>query len=142
MNDSQGCKDGILNLSATMLAEESLYSPIEDLFFTVVLPCVVFIGVSANSAFIFMVIRVKEMQTITNAYLTNVAVADLIFVGVSCSLYITSYSMTSVRKDVMFTTMAGCFCSWLLKPCSQPPVRAPTGSLRAKFTSIRSFSYG
>ena len=29
-----------------------------------------------------------------------------------------------------------------LKPCSQPPVRAPTGSLRAKFTSFRSFSYG
>ena len=29
-----------------------------------------------------------------------------------------------------------------LKPCSQPPVRAPTGSLREKFTSFRSFSYG
>ena len=31
---------------------------------------------------------------------------------------------------------------WHLKPCSQPPVRAPTGSLREKFTSFRSFSYG
>ena len=29
-----------------------------------------------------------------------------------------------------------------VKPGSQPPVRAPTGSLRAKFTSCRSFSYG
>ena len=114
MNDSDRCKNGIINVSDTTAAEEYLYTPIEDLFFTVVLPYVVFVGVSANSAFIFTIIRVKEMQTITNAYVTNVAVADLIFVGVSCSLYITSYSMTSVRKDVMFTTMAGCFCSWLL----------------------------
>ena len=35
-----------------------------------------------------------------------------------------------------------CGCDSGLKPESQPPVRAPTGYLRSKIASFRSFSYG
>ena len=112
MNFSEKC-DGILNLSNPLVAENIFYASTEILFITVVLPLVVLIGVSSNSAFIFVVIRVKRMQTITNAYLTNVAVADMIFVGYSCSAYLVTFTRSPVRDDVFFETWAGCMGNWL-----------------------------
>ena len=112
MNHSEKCDD-ILDLSNPLDAENIFYTATEDMFFTVVLPLVVFIAISSNSAFIFVVFRVQRMQTITNAYLTNVAAADLIFVGFSCCAYIANYTQSPVRDDVMFRSWAGCMGIWV-----------------------------
>ena len=112
MNNSDQCKDGMLNLSDPVDADNVLYTSTEDLMFTVILPLLLFIGISANSAFIFVVSRVKTMQTITNAYLTNLSATDLIFVGISCCVYIANYAHSRVRDDVKFSSWMGCLGMW------------------------------
>ena len=95
-----------------MLASTWVWSPLEDLFFTVVLPCIMLIGFIGNSSFLFAVLRVRFLQTITNAYLANVAFADFMFVVYTCSSYLANYLQTPVRNDVLFRSGIGCFLSY------------------------------
>ena len=48
-------------------------------FITVLLPILLMLGFLGNSAFIFVVYRQPEMRTVTNWYLMNLAVADILF---------------------------------------------------------------
>ena len=114
MNDSEDCNDGILNLTNPLDAENILYTQTEDLMYSVGLPLIAFVGVSSNTAFIFVVFRVKSMQTITNAYLTNLSATDLIFVALSCGFSITNYTKSPVRDEIMFNSWVGCTTSWFV----------------------------
>ena len=107
------CRDNILNLTES--AEVILYSSLEHLFFQFILPCIVLIGICGNAAFIFTVIRVQEMQTITNTYLVNIAVADMWFVGFAGSFYIYIYmAARPIRNSVMFESVIGCLAPWFV----------------------------
>ncbi len=89
-------------------AQEILWSPIEDAMYTIGLPVVCGTGFLANVAFLFVLFRVPAMRTVTNAYLGNVAAADLWFVSwVGCS-YVPQYFLTPVRHDVYFRSAIGC----------------------------------
>ena len=98
----------VVNLSDEIAADERLWTEIEDLFFTIGLPIIMLIGSVGNFAFIFTVFRVKAMQTVTNAYLTNVAIADFVFIGFTCPTYLVSYLKTPVRNDFLFPSVIGC----------------------------------
>ena len=102
----------IYNLTSQQLAAEWLYSNTEDIFFKLFLPIVLVVGITANSALILMVIRVKSMQTITNIYLVNIAIADIVFVGCSCTIYLATYLFSPVRNDVLFRGSIGCAASF------------------------------
>ncbi|XP_072033229.1 thyrotropin-releasing hormone receptor-like [Amphiura filiformis] len=102
----------VLNLTNELVASAWLWSPLEDLFFTVVLPCIMLIGFIGNVSFLLAVIRVRAMQTITNAYLANVAFADFLFVVYSCAIYFITYLLTPVRNDVPYRSNVGCICSF------------------------------
>ncbi len=57
----------------------------EKIFLGVVSPSIMVLGVTFNSAFLLVLSRMKDMQTLTNVYLGNLAVADiylLMFIGV------------------------------------------------------------
>ena len=56
-------------------------------------------------------------------------------------LYMANFHERS-NGDNLYTLFIPCYRIYTDKPGSQPPVRAPTGSLRGKFTLFRSFSYG
>ncbi|XP_071847081.1 neuropeptides capa receptor-like [Apostichopus japonicus] len=56
-----------------------------------VLPLVLTLGFIGNSAFIFVIIRLKRMRTITNFYLLNLAIADI------------SYLLTGVSEKLVRT---------------------------------------
>ena len=101
-----------LNLTNELLAITWAWSPLEDLFFTVVLPSIMLIGFIGNLSFLFAVLRVRFMQTITNAYLANVAFADFMFVVFTCNIYLATYLVTPVRNDVLFRTATGCFLAY------------------------------
>ena len=109
-NDCRGYYE--LNLTNELLAITWAWSPLEDLFFTVVLPCIMLIGFIGNFSFLFAVIRVRLMQTLTNAYLANVAFADFMFVVYTCSIYLATYLVTPVRNDVLFGSGIGCSLSY------------------------------
>ena len=61
-------------------AADLLFSPIEVVLSSIIVPCIMAASLLSNSAFIFTVYRQSELHTITNAYLVNLAVADLLFV--------------------------------------------------------------
>ena len=107
------CQNDLLNLSDYAALEDSLYSGIEDLFFTRFLPLVEIVGVVGNVVFILMVLRVPNMRTITNAYLVNISVADLLFIGYGCTFYIVTYFISPIRNDMPFKSWDGCIVTWL-----------------------------
>ena len=78
----------------------------------IVNPMVVAFGIFSNLVFIFVVYRVKSMQTITNIFLFNLSVADTSLLVVSflpdIRRYIISYNLVS------FNSPAGCIATSLL----------------------------
>ena len=100
--------EDIMNLTDIGNATEQLYTPIEDLFFTVVLPVIFITGLCGNAAFIYTVFNVKSMKTVTNTYLIHVAFADVMFVTLSSVPYAYLYHRSPIRYDISFRLSVGC----------------------------------
>ncbi len=107
------CPYKVWNLTTNESVQDVLYTGVEDLFFTYFLPVIEVIGVVGNLLFIVMVLKVQNMRTITNAYLVNIAIADLFFIGYACTFYIVSYFISPVRNDMPFSSWLGCIIVWM-----------------------------
>ncbi len=103
----------LLDLSDVDTARKYLFTPLEDLFFTIVLPVVLGTCLIGNCAFLFTVFRVKSMSTVTNTYLSHVAMADIMFVTLSVVGYCHAYFQSPVRNDVQFRSFFGCMLQFL-----------------------------
>ena len=68
-----------------------LYTQADKFMITIVFPFIVTLGVLANSAFLFTIVRVPKMRKLTNFYLANLAFADLFFVVVTTVNYFYKY---------------------------------------------------
>ena len=55
------------------------FKPFEKILITVLFPIIFTFGIIGNVAFLTVVALVKEMRTLTNFYLANLAVADLLY---------------------------------------------------------------
>lgn len=60
-------------------AEVYIYPGGQLFLVTILLPVVFVIGIISNAAFIYVALRIKHMRTVTNKYLVNLAVSDIIF---------------------------------------------------------------
>ena len=90
------------------------YTPAEDVFHTIVVPCLMIFCFLSNSAFIYTVYCTPNLQTITNFYLVNMAVADLIFTEVNSILvYIYPYIKSPVQRDVYYG-QSGCIANAII----------------------------
>ena len=106
---NSNCKyDIFLNLSDPDIAQTYLLTPTEELFFAWILPVVLFTCLFGNSAFIFTVVRVTSMRTVTNSYLLHVAISDIIFVTLAIVAYMYSSLTSPVRNDVAYRSFVGC----------------------------------
>ena len=84
-------------------AAELLYSPVEVVFYSIIVPCIMVVSFLSNFAFIFTVYRMPELRTITNAYLVNIAVADIIFVELDGFVhFVFPYMMSPLKLAVHF----------------------------------------
>ena len=90
------------------VAETFLQNDLNLLIGRVVLPIVILIAFFSNFAFIYMVWRVSRMHTITNYYLINVAIADLIFACVVSPMYAYSTSTSVLYGNVPFNITGIC----------------------------------
>ncbi|XP_072021074.1 neuromedin-U receptor 2-like [Amphiura filiformis] len=90
------------------VAQAILWSRTEDILFTIGLPVIFCVGVVGNLSFLFALLRVPAMRTVTNAYLANVAAADLWFITWTFCLYLPIYYISPVRNDVPWTSNIGC----------------------------------
>ena len=64
----------------TVVIDRMFFSKWESVLIAYVFPITLFFGFLGNVAFLFTLMRVQSMQTITNAYLANLSVADLCFI--------------------------------------------------------------
>ena len=80
-----------------------LYSPMENVLSSIMVPCIMAASFLTNFAFIYTVYCISELHTITNAYLVNMAVADIIFVQLEGGIrYILPYMMSPLKSAVHF----------------------------------------
>ena len=68
-----------------------LFTTYKKLFILLVVPVVVTFGLFGNAALLFVVYRVQDMRTITNFYLSNLAVSDAMLLSNTAFKYIWTY---------------------------------------------------
>ena len=107
-NDTDGC------MEVHLVEDVFLRGIFDKVFLSIITPVVVSFGAIFNLAFLFVLYRIKEMQTLTNFYLANLAVADL---GNLLSLgggYITQY-INSPKFNIgwAFKGILGCVMTGL-----------------------------
>ncbi|XP_038054907.1 neuropeptides capa receptor-like [Patiria miniata] len=105
--DQPGC-DFVLNLSSGADLEFFLYSQIDIFFLTVFLPIVMVVGVLDNAAFIYVVLRIPRMHTVTNCYLVGLSVADIIFLVFAIGSRLWCYVRSPIVGDDNPLGLAGC----------------------------------
>ena len=86
-----------------------LYSKTDKVMITIVFPFIITLGLLANGAFLFTLVSVRQMRTITNFYLANLAIADLFFVIVTAVNYFYRYIWSpDFQRGVPWSSTAGC----------------------------------
>ena len=65
------------NLSNEYDAESMLHTDFDKISLLGVLPCIIAFGILSNFVFLFTVFRLKRMQTVTNYYLSALAMCDV-----------------------------------------------------------------
>ena len=85
------------------------WSGTDKLIITIIVPIICTIGILANLAFLFTVARVRRMQIVTNYYLVNLGVADIVFMALTLGLYVNSYRYSPLRHNVPYQSSLGCW---------------------------------
>ena len=76
-------------------------------------PVTCIIGSLLNMSFLFVIFRLKDMQTITNAYLVNLAISDLLFLISNTVIETMQYVISPISTDYAFLGTTGCVLKYL-----------------------------
>ena len=81
-NFCRGVEDvaDLRSFSPDFIRSEFLYHPVEKAFIAIISPLLSIFGVIGNGTFLFIVAKLPEMRTFTNAFLANLAVCDILFI--------------------------------------------------------------
>ncbi|XP_022084413.1 thyrotropin-releasing hormone receptor-like [Acanthaster planci] len=115
-NIAESCTpNNTLDLSSDEeLAGELSYTNADRIIITIVNPCILAVGLLGNLAFLFVMLRVRRMWTVTNIYLTNLAVADTSFLVIGVSEKIARYRASPVSGDQGIFGPGGCIVVYVL----------------------------
>ncbi|XP_071807697.1 thyrotropin-releasing hormone receptor-like [Asterias amurensis] len=99
---------GTLNFSTNDADALALfYNEFDKIIVVCILPIIAAFGVGTNLSFIFVVARVARMRTMTNLYLVQLAVADLLFLLLTLSETLIYYGASPLRLDMTVTGFVG-----------------------------------
>ncbi|XP_071787742.1 somatostatin receptor type 5-like [Asterias amurensis] len=84
------------------------YTPGDAFFHSVFLPIVLVVGVLDNALFIYVVLRIPRMRTVTNCYLVGLSVADIIFLVFAIGSKIWAYAQSPLYADDSPLGLSGC----------------------------------
>lgn len=79
--DEVSCNaNNLINASVDTSVQDSLlYTDIFTAYIAIVLPIILFIGVIDNALFLMVVRKISSMKNVTNAYLSSLAIADILY---------------------------------------------------------------
>ena len=98
--------DNTVNVTDDVTAATLLYSNQEKLMLIIGLGIMLLLGLIGNGVFLLSVYRVQRMRTVTNAYLTNVAISDLIFL--IYTVFVAGLTINTIKGGMPLTTSKGC----------------------------------
>ena len=85
-----------------------LYSNSERIIITIINPIIFVLGLIGNLGFIYVIVRIPRMRTITNVYLTNLAIADVCFLALAVSNKLGRYFISPISGDHYPIGQIGC----------------------------------
>ena len=85
----------LVSFNDSQIVDIAFFTPFEKIIIALLFPIVFILGFIGNVAFLTVVILVKEMHTLTNFYLANLAVADLLYIVSSLTLVTIPYALSS-----------------------------------------------
>ena len=97
----------LLNASDVNI-ETYLYGPAEKYIILIFYPITIVFGLISNLAFLAVVLKCPSMRTTTNCYLSNLAVADLLFISTVSYHFFVSYILSSDVKLLFYHSSTGC----------------------------------
>nr|XP_054754136.1 neuropeptides capa receptor-like [Lytechinus pictus] len=84
------------------------YTDSERILIVIIIPIILGIGVCANMTFIFVVLRLRHMHTITNYYLLNLAISDVSFLSLAAGDKLALYFVSPMVDDQRVLGPWGC----------------------------------
>ena len=96
------------------VAERYLYTNGQVIITTVVLPLILCIGIITNTAFFYVTVRIEHMRTVTNMYLINLAIADVVFLAAAIGDKLWKYSSSPMMGDNSMLGLVGCIWVYFL----------------------------
>ncbi len=104
MNNSSECDLSVSGKDA----EVFIYTDFNRIFVILVVPIITAFGVFTNGVFLFTLYRVREMRTVTNFFLANLAIADGCLLLCSSFQWIISFKNSPLDVGMAFRTSIGC----------------------------------
>ncbi|XP_022108448.1 somatostatin receptor type 2-like [Acanthaster planci] len=85
-----------------------LYTTADNVIIPIVMPIICLLGVMTNTSFLYVMFRVPKMRSDTNIYLAHLAVADVLYLGMTTSIYIWFFVSSPVAFNFPFHNSASC----------------------------------
>ncbi|XP_071804829.1 somatostatin receptor type 5-like [Asterias amurensis] len=114
----------VLNLTDPVVASRYEYKPFPAALVAAIYPGIALLGLTTNLLFLLTVYRVKSMRTLTNAYLSNLAISDVMFLSTGAAFGFWKYVSTPVTSD--FSILGGVHGCFLTQQANAIPVFAST----------------
>lgn len=91
-----------------------VYTTAQRVILLAVLPVFMVLGIVDNLAFVYVVVKIPDMNTITNTYLMNLAVADVTYLTFSVGEKLVKYILSPVSDDDKVLGLAGCIGVYII----------------------------
>ena len=113
----QRCSPGDLVYDLHLAQDDFLnarffYSKPERLFISTFFPLLLAFGLIGNGAFLVVVAKVPGMRTVTNMYLINLALCDILFIVFSLNDIFLSYLYSPIVRTKLYQSSLSCASSY------------------------------
>ncbi|XP_072037057.1 uncharacterized protein [Amphiura filiformis] len=99
-------------VSEDIIKDKYFYTKSEQLIVLILYPLLLMFGLTGNCAFLTVVARISSMRTITNVYLANLAVADILYILVQTYDILIKYLISTKVKNNPYWTDFGCIAAF------------------------------
>ncbi|XP_038050443.1 somatostatin receptor type 5-like [Patiria miniata] len=91
-----------------------VYTTTQKVILLAILPVFMVVGLLDNLAFVYVVLKIPDMKTVTNAYLLNLAIADVLYLTFSVGEKLVKYGLSSVSDNDGVLGLGGCIVVYII----------------------------